>query len=1291
MSKKHTTCHGGARSLPWTLWDHWRHCWKAFVFLAALAACGGTTPVWANGPSEAELGVALNEIHCNPDDETQLVEFIELYNRGSEAVDLSGWYFDAGLTYEFPAGTVLAAGDYAIVAESPDHMRARWSSGRLGLDMRSVLGPYEGRLDNDGERIALCNASGDLIDEVEYELGFPWPTVGDPTGTGSSGSSHSMQLVNPSFDNSLAISWRSAAPTPLSINKNVYSSNLRPFVREVESEPAQPKSGDTVTVTALVTDSDGIASVILEYQVVLPGHYIPLRLPVALATLQSNPDTDPTDNPDYFSLANWTQVSMRDDGGAGDAVAGDSIYTAVIPGQAHRTLVRYRLKAIDSLNESTWAPYSDDASMNFACYVYDGVPDYEGFSSEMLETLPVYHLLTRQEDLEQAMGFNSSDQIDQFSGGSANPVRYIYNWWGTFICDGVVYDNICYRLRGANGRYLGGRTKRSMRFRFNRGHYLQAKDAAGEPYPTQWRTLTTAKGFDNRLTLTYSLNEHINFYLFNKMGVPAPYSYFFHFRVVDAQEEAPDPWRGDFWGLGFAQEAYDVRFLEAHNLEKGNLYKLINATTDAKEQQSYQAPHAVTDGSDHDAIQYRLNGYSTPDFIRAHVRLDKWYAYHSLAQAIRHYDYWPSANKNAAWYFEPVYTEQNEYLGKMWTLPWDTDATWGPTWNNGYDVVYNSIFRASDNGENPELQPDYYSAIREVRDLLWQTDQIESLLAEVAKPLAHFVEADLVRWLNAPSDAGNYNGLGGAGKKGLPALVEDMLAFAFEGGSWPGGSVGDGGRAAFLDQLADNADGHLVPDRPWIAYIGEPNYPINKLRFWTSPFSDPQGDGTFGAMKWRVAEVSPHTRETSSSNAQDDPLIDKGSVWRHFKGTSEPSAQAGAWRQAGFDDSAWARGKAPIGYGEDFLGTTLSDMRGGYTTIYLRRTFTLSDPSVYDALSLDVLYDDGVNIWINGIPVFQDNVASVELACDATALSATEYTDYTSTTLSHASDYLVEGTNVVAIQLLNASISGSSDCYIDLRLGPPSTNSGTTLDSLVAGEGAYEIETLWEGDVSNEFVDEVQIPASVLKAGRTYRVRCRVQDNAGYWSHWSDPVQFTAGRALSEGLIAGLRITEVMYHPAPMWNDGGFDDDEFEFIELKNVGDELLDLSGVSLVDAVTFGFQDGDIVTLEPGAFVLVVRNREAFTFRYGDEVAARIAGQYEGKLANEGEYVRLVDFQSGTIAAFEYRDDSGWPELADGEGYSLVPLEAALPGEPSGSLDDGANWRASIRIGGSPGCDDL
>ena len=234
------------------------------------------------------------------------------------------------------------------------------------------------------------------------------------------------------------------------------------------------------------------------------------------------------------------------------------------------------------------------------------------------------------------------------------------------------------------------------------------------------------------------------------------------------------------------------------------------------QQQRYQAPNAVSDGSDHDNIERNLTGFSTPEYIDAHVRLDKWYLYHSLGEAIRHYDMWPDANKNMVYYFEPDYQPENDNYGKLWILPFDTDGTWGPTWNNGHDVVYNSIFPSSDGGgdsrSNPVFWPAYFNAVRELRDLLWQPDQIEPLVDQFAAIIKPLEQADRDRWRGAPTAAGNYSGLTGAGISGIDALVRDMKNFAFVGGNWPGGSVGAGGRAAYLDQLqASRGEGAQLP------------------------------------------------------------------------------------------------------------------------------------------------------------------------------------------------------------------------------------------------------------------------------------------------------------------------------------------------------------------------------------------------------------------------------------------------------------------------------------------------
>ena len=168
---------------------------------------------------------------------------------------------------------------------------------------------------------------------------------------------------------------------------------------------------------------------------------------------------------------------MLDDGSEGDTIAGDDFFSAIIPAFGHRHLVRYRITVTDAANNAARVPYQDDPSRNFAYFVYNGVPAYQSIDANtMANTIPVYHLIIRKEDYTEAVAYNSSDQINQ--GTSA---RFLYNWNATMVYDGKVYDNIRFRLRGANGRYQG-RGKRSMRVRFNDGKFLEARDQNGKKF-----------------------------------------------------------------------------------------------------------------------------------------------------------------------------------------------------------------------------------------------------------------------------------------------------------------------------------------------------------------------------------------------------------------------------------------------------------------------------------------------------------------------------------------------------------------------------------------------------------------------------------------------------------------------------------------------------------------------------------------------------------------------------------------------------------------------------------------
>jgi len=163
---------------------------------------------------------------------------------------------------------------------------------------------------------------------------------------------------------------------------------------------------------------------------------------------------------------------------------------------------------------------------------------------------------------------------------------------------------------------------------------------------------------------------------------------------------------------------------------------------------------------------------------------------------------------------------------------------------------------------------------------------------------------------------------------------------------------------------------------------------------------------------------------------------------------------------------------------------------------------------------------------------------------------------------------------------------------------------------------------------------------------------------------------------------SSLRITELMYHPPGMPGDT-FDAEEYEFIELKNIGPSEIGLDGVRLTEGITFDFTGSGTTRLPGGAYVLVVKNIEAFTERYG--IGPNIAGQYTGALSNGGERIQLLDAQNEEVLGFTY--DDAWYPTTDGDGYSLTMAN------PQASYDlwsDPDNWQPSADIAGSPGAGD-
>lgn len=138
--------------------------------------------------------VVINEIMYDPPYGQPDLEFIELFNRGDQGIDLSGWQLAGGIEYTFPDGTFMVPGDFLVIADQPGRLNAVHPE-------LNALGPLKGKLNNDGEHITLLDAQGNLADEIDYKTEGDWPTLA--RGKGSS-----MELLNPFIDNARSSAWK---------------------------------------------------------------------------------------------------------------------------------------------------------------------------------------------------------------------------------------------------------------------------------------------------------------------------------------------------------------------------------------------------------------------------------------------------------------------------------------------------------------------------------------------------------------------------------------------------------------------------------------------------------------------------------------------------------------------------------------------------------------------------------------------------------------------------------------------------------------------------------------------------------------------------------------------------------------------------------------------------------------------------------------------------------------------------------------------------------------------------
>jgi len=241
---------------------------------------------------------------------------------------------------------------------------------------------------------------------------------------------------------------------------------------------------------------------------------------------------------------------------------------------------------------------------------------------------------------------------------------------------------------------------------------------------------------------------------------------------------------------------------------------------------------------------------------------------------------------------------------------------------------------------------------------------------------------------------------------------------------------------------------------------------LNRLAYGPSDY-DIQQIGSIGLEGWITEQLNPASVDEISNTALNDRLaqlfisfqpadeteyVRAGNSVQYFKGTSEPPA---SWTAIAFNDTAWLSGPTGIGYGDNDDETELDDMMAvqgvwpGYSTVYVRKTFTVSDAASLDGLVLRIDYDDGFVAYLNGTEIARTNFvgtpAYASVASNGHEAGVQEEIDVTS-----FKNLLVNGQNVFAIVGLNVTLD-SSDFSLIPELAGRRTLTGLPVQTRMAG------------------------------------------------------------------------------------------------------------------------------------------------------------------------------------------------------------------------------------------------
>ena len=1194
----------------------------------------------------AALGVVINEVHYDAEPKTEPAEFVELYNAGDLSFDLSGWSLSGVGDFVFPDGTSIAPGGYLVIAEDFSTMQSKFG-------VTTAL-QYSGNLSVNGDDLRLLDSGGGEVDRVDYKAGFPWPTS-------ARGNGGSMELIHPELDNDLGGSWRSAGTGPVGPSVTYLPSGSSWSYRKGDSEASNPVDawrelgfsqdaswlsgitpigyGDGDDATVLGDMRNGYSTVYLRKNFTVAADEIPSRLLVRVYC-----------DDGAIVWINGQEVARVSVTG-GDKAFNDTgtnheaVWEEVIVNNASNVLVGgSNVVAVHALNATLG---SSDFSIDVELKTPDAATATGNPTPGVANSVAAPTLSAAPPAIRQV-----NHTPEQPGGGEEVKITSLIS-----DVDGVGPVTLSYQL-------------------VDPGNYIRKNDAA---YQTSWvdvpmvddGTAGDVSAADSIFTVTLPATLQVHRRLVR-----------YRIQLEDALGNAIQVPYADDEQPNFAYFVYDgvpawtgakqpgstaAQTIPAEVMGNGQpVYHLVANSSDVTNSQYSNGSDGVRmwgtmvyEGRVYDHIQFYNRGEASTYVSGKNKWRFKFNRTHDFrardAYGKRYKTTWRTLNFNSC--ASPWLSSQRGIAGLNEVVPHRLYQLAGVTGSNTHHVHFRVVDGAV------EAPADQYEGD------FW------GLYQAIEHPDGRFLDdKDL-------PDGNVYKIQGGGGDKKNqgPTQVENSSDWnAFYAAS------------ANLNTVAWWRDQFHLESYYGFRAINRATGNVD-LRDTTNYYfyHEPTAD-QWRVIPWDLDMMYAPVKHVWSGVIRADRCLDHPEISLEFRNRcrelgdllfSDIGRDGGHAAQlveeisqfvnprgvpltlVDADESMWSYHPRTRG-GHRGPWYQLSRFETGLQTNY-SRTISTADHEGFQESIIDYMYDvDPTPFAVNDQD--EDGYGWGYLAQEA---ADSAIPDRPIVTYTGVGGFPADGLSFQSTAFSDPQGSGTF-ASMEWRVGEVYNPS---IPGYMDGDPwKYEIEEVWSSGGSAN----VSIPNSVLRPGRTYRVRVRHFDDTGRGSHWSEAIEFIAGDPDVTPFRDGLVISEIMYHPAG--------DELLEFIEVQSVSSSTLDLTGVRFTKGVDFDFADG--TTIAAGAYLLVVADIATFEARYGPDLP--IAGQWESgdRLSNGGENLKLSLGLGTAIHEFVYDDNPPWPESADGVGYSLTM------GCPASGIDhsDAASWRASVSLDGSPGTSD-